>query len=106
MASALKHAHLQKPLTRSFTNTHSLAEVGWRGKVLLLPVVAKLDGGALVDAAEGDGLDLPVRYRVAEQADAGVHGLLAVDPWWTEVFRSDGGDLVDVEVDHLQRGGD
>lgn len=106
MASALKHAHLQKLFTRSFTNTHSLAEVGGQPKPLLLPVVAELDGGALEDAAEGDGLDLPVRYRVAEQADAGVHGLLAVEPRGAEVFRPNGGDLVDVEVDHLERSED
>lgn len=106
MASALKHAHLQKLFTRSVTNTHSLAEVGRQGKLLLLPVVAELDGGALVDAAEGDRLDLPVRYRVAEQADAGVHGLLAVESRGAEVFRPNSGDLVDVEVDHLERSED
>lgn len=106
VASALKHAHIQKPFTRSFTNTHSLAEVGRQGKLLLLPVVAELDGGALEDAAECDGLDLPVRYWVAEQADARVHGLLAVESRGAEVFRPDGRNLVDVEVDHLERSED
>lgn len=106
MASALKHTHLQKPFTRSFTNTHSLTELGLRGKLLLLPVVAELNGRALEHAAECDGLDLPVRYWVAEQADAGVHSLLAVESWWAEVFCPDGGDLVDVEVDHLEKSWD
>lgn len=106
MASALKHAHLQKPFTRSFTNTHSLTELSLEGKRLLLPVVAELDGRALEDAAESDGLDLPVRYWIAEKADAGVHSLLAIESWWAEVFRPDGGDLVDVEVDHLEKSWD
>lgn len=103
MTFALKHAHLQKSFTRSFTNTHSLAELGWQGKPLLLPVVAELNGRALVDAAECDGLDLPVRYRVAEQADAGIHSLLAIESRWAEVFRSNSCNLVDVEVDHLEK---
>lgn len=40
------------------------------GGTLLLPVVAQLDGGAVEDAAEGDGLDFPVGHGVAEEADA------------------------------------
>lgn len=106
MTFELKHAHLQKPFTRSFTNTHSLAEFDRQRKPLLLPVVAELNGRALEDAAEGDGLDLPVRYRVAEEADAGVHSLLAIESRWAEVFRPNSGDLVDVEVDHLEKGWD
>lgn len=100
------NTHTYKTLTHSFTNTHSLAVGGQaaEGTPLLLPVVAELDGGAVEDAAEGDRLHLPVRYGVAEQADAGVHGLLAVESRRTEVFRADGGDLVDVEVDHLEGG--
>ena len=72
---------------------------------LLLPVVSELDGGAVEDAAEGDGLDLPVGDGVAEQADAGVHGLLVVEGGWTEVFRADGGDLVGMEIHHLMGDG-
>lgn len=88
---------LFKTVTHSFTNTRLLVET----RILLLPVVAELDGGTLEDTAEGDWLNFPVRHGVAEQADARVHGLLAVDAWRTEVSSADSGDLVDVEVDHL-----
>lgn len=106
VAAAFQHAHLQNVHTLIYKHTHSLAVGGQaaEGTPLLLPVVAELDGGAVEDAAEGDRLHLPVRYGVAEQADAGVHGLLAVESRRTEVFRADGGDLVDVEVDHLEGG--
>lgn len=87
----LSHTHLQ---------THAPSRRR-AGHALLLPVVAELDGRTLEDAAEGGWLDFPVRHGVAEQADARVHGLLAVDAGRTEVSGADGGDLVDVEVDHL-----
>ena len=96
------NTHAYKTFTRSFTNTHFLAEAG--GHALLLPVVAELDGGAVKDAAEGDWLNFPVRHGVAEQADAGVHGLLAVEAGRTEVPCSHSRDLVGVEVDHLEEG--
>lgn len=91
-SSKLSHSHLQ---------THASSR-RWARRALLLPVVAELDGGTLEDTAEGDWLDLPVRHGVAEQADAGVHGLLAVNARRTEVSGADGGDLVDMEVDHLR----
>lgn len=91
--------HSCKTFTHSFTNAHFLA---W--DALLLPVVAELDGGAVEDAAEGDWLNFPVRHGVAEQADARVHGLLAVEAGRTEVFCPDGSNLVGVEVDHLETG--
>lgn len=69
---------------------------------LFLPVVAQLDGGAIEDAAEGDWLDLPVRNGVAEQADAGIHGLLHVEVRGAEILCSDSVDLVVVEIDHLE----
>lgn len=95
------NTHTYKTCTRSFTNTHFL----WEGRdALLLPVVAELDGGAVKDAAEGDWLHLPVRHRVAEQADARVHGLLGVEARRTEVLCSHGSNLVSMEVDHLRRG--
>lgn len=96
--AAVKHTRLQT-FTHSFTNTLFLAETC--GDALLLPVVSELDGGAVEDAAEGDGLDFPVRHGVAEQADARVHGLLAVETWRTEVSGSHGSNLVGMEVDHL-----
>ena len=76
----------------------------WGRRALLLPVVAELDGGAVEDAAEGDWLNFPVGHGVAEEADAGVHGLLAVEAGRAEVACSHGGDLVGVEVDHLEEG--
>jgi len=88
------HTHLQ---------THTLPCRGAQD-ALLLPVVAELDGGAVEDAAEGDGLDFPVRHGVAEQADAGVHGLLVVEAGRTEVLSSHGRNLVGMEVDHLEKG--
>ncbi|TNN56239.1 hypothetical protein EYF80_033532 [Liparis tanakae] len=72
--------------------------------ILSLSYVAELDGGAVEDAAEGDGLDFPVRHGVAEQADAGVHGLLVVEAGRTEVLSSHGRNLVGMEVDHLEKG--
>lgn len=75
-----------------------------RPSTLLLPVVSQLDSGAVEDAAEGDRLNLPVRDGVAEQADAGVHGLLGVEARRAEVLRPHSGDFVGVEVDHLERG--
>jgi len=92
------NTHTYKTFTHSFTNTHFLVE--GRG-ALLLPVVAELDGGAVEDAAEGDRLNFPVRHRVAEQADARVHGLLGVEARRTEVTCSHSSNLVDMEVDHL-----
>lgn len=71
-------------------------------RALLLPVIAELDGRTLEDTTEGNWLDFPVGHRVAEQADARVHGLLAVDAWRTEVSSANGSDLIDVEVDHLR----
>lgn len=92
------------PLTK-LSHTHlQMHAPSWRraGHALLLPVVAELDGGTLEDAAEGGWLDFPVRHGVAKQADARVHGLLAVDAGRTEVSGANGGNLVDVEVDHLR----
>lgn len=97
-----QNTHTYKTFMRSFTNTHFLAEV--LRDALLLPVVSKLDGRAVEDTAEGDGLDFPVSHRVAEQADAGVHGLLGVEARRTEIFRSHGSNLVGMEVDHLEKG--
>jgi len=71
------------------------------GDSLLLPVVAELDGRAVKDTAECDGLNLPVRHGVAEQADARVHGLLGVEARGAEVLCSHSGDLVGMEVNHL-----
>lgn len=97
----VKHTLLQNFHTLIYK--HTLPRRGAQD-ALLLPVVAQLDGGAVKDAAEGDGLDFPVRHRVAEQADARVHGLLAVETRRTEVSRSNSSNLVGVEVDHLERG--
>lgn len=58
----------------------------------------------LGDTAEGNWLNFPVGHGVAEQADARVHGLLAVETWRTEVSCSDSSNLVGVEVDHLRMG--
>lgn len=71
--------------------------------LLLLPVVAQLDGGAVEDAAEGDWLDLPVCHGVAKEADSGVHSLLSVVAWRAEVFRSHSCDLVVMEIDYLRK---
>lgn len=90
----LSHTHLQ---------THTSFCRGAQDS-LLLPVVAELDGGAVEDAAEGDRLDFPVRHGVAEQADARVHGLLGVEARRTEVLCSYSSNLVDMEVDHLEKG--
>lgn len=90
------NTHTYKTFTRSFTNTH------WERAALLLPVVAKLDGGAVEDAAEGDRLNFPVSHGVAEQADARVHGLLGVEAGRTEVTCSHSANLVGMEVDHLR----
>lgn len=96
------NTHAYKTFTHSFTNTHFLAEGGQ--DALLLPVVSELDGGTVEDAAEGDWLNFPVRHRVAEQADARVHGLLAVEAGRTEVPCSHSSNLVGMEVDHLEKG--
>lgn len=100
------HAYKKKTFTHSFTNTlpRGGAAPGWGQHALLLPVVAELDGGAVEDTAEGDWLNFPVGHGVAEEADAGVHSLLAVEARRTEVACSHGGDLVGVEVDHLEEG--
>lgn len=95
----LKHALLQNFHTLIYKHTLP-CRGAWDH--LFLPVVAELDGGAVKDAAEGDWLNFPVGHGVAEQADAGVHGLLAVETWRTEVSCSDRSDLVGMEVDHLQ----
>ena len=103
----VEHARLQKKNFHTLIYKHTSS---WRRgagvgeHALLLPVVAELDGGAVEDAAEGDWLNFPVGHRVAEEADAGVHGLLAVEAGRTEVACSHGGDLVGVEVDHLEEG--
>lgn len=97
----VKHAHLQNFHTLIYKHT---LPCGGPGIALLLPVVAKLDGGAVVDAAEGDRLNFPVRHRVAEQADARVHGLLGVEARRTEVSCSHSSNLVGMEVDHLEKG--
>lgn len=99
--AVVKHALLQNFHTLIYK--HTLPRRGARG-ALLLPVVAELDGGAVKDAAEGDWLNLPVRHRVAEQADARVHGLLAVEAWRTEVSCPNSSNLVGMEVDHLEKG--
>lgn len=97
----VKHAHLQNFHTLIYK--HTLPRGGTR-VALLLPVVAELDGGAVEDATEGDRLNFPVRHRVAEQADARVHGLLVVEVRRTEVACSHSSNLVDMEVDHLEKG--
>lgn len=81
----VKHAYLENFHTIIYKHT---LPCGGARDALLLPVVAELDGGAVEDAAEGDGLDFPVRNGVAEQADARVHGLLVVEARRTEVFCS------------------
>lgn len=68
---------------------------------LFLPVVAQLNSGAVKDATEGHGLDLPVRHGVAEQTNARIHGLLGVEAGRAEVFCSHRGYLVGVKIDHL-----
>lgn len=88
----LSHTHLQNTLPRRGVQD-----------ALLLPVVAELDGGAVEDAAEGDRLNFPVRHRVAEQANARVHGLLGVEARRTKVLCSHSSNLVGMEVDHLWR---
>ena len=82
---------------------HTLFRGGTRD-ALLLPVVSELDGRAVEDAAEGDWLNFPVRHGVAEKADARVHGLLGVEARRTEVLCSHSGNLVGMEVDHLEKG--
>lgn len=77
----------------------------WQRAALLLPVVAQLDGGAVEDATESDWLHFPVGNGVAEEADARVHGLLCIEAGGAEILRSHRGNLVDVEVDHLQARG-
>lgn len=99
--AVVKHTRLQNFHTLIYK--HTLSRRGARD-ALLLPVVAELDGGAVEDAAEGDWLNFPVRHRVAEQADARVHGLLAVEARRTEVPCSHSGNLVGMEVDHLEKG--
>lgn len=85
------------------TVTHSFTKTRFRVRhALLLPVIAELDGRTLEDTTEGNWLDFPVRHRVAEQADARVHRLLAVDARRTEVLGANSSDLVGVEVDHLR----
>ena len=100
--AVVKHAHLENFHTLIYK--HTLPCRGARD-ALLLPVVAELDGGAVEHAAEGDGLDFPVRHRVAEQADARVHRLLVVEARRTEVPCSHSGNLVGMEVDHLEKEG-
>lgn len=94
----VSHTHTQNIHTFIYKHTLSLRSAQ---DALLLPVVAELDGGAVEDAAEGDRLNFPVRHRVAEQADARVHGLLGVEARRTEVFCSHSSNLVGMEVDHL-----
>lgn len=69
--------------------------------ILFLPVVAQLDGGAIEDAAEGDGGHLPVGHGIAEQTDARVHGFLSVVGGGTEVFGPHRCNLVAMEIDYL-----
>lgn len=76
----------------------------WSG-TLFLPVVAQLNSGTVKDAAEGDGLNLPVWHRVAEQTDAGIHGLLGVVAGRAEVICSHTGYLVGMKIDHLKEDG-
>lgn len=94
--------HTLKTFVHSFTNTRFL-KAGCLD-ALLLPVVSELNGGAVEDAAEGDGLNFPVRHRIAEQANAGVHGLFGVEVRRTEVLCSHSSNLVGVEIDHLKEG--
>lgn len=48
-------------------------------------------------------MDLPIRHGVAEQTDAGIHGLLGVEAGRAEVFCSHRGYLVGMKIDHLKR---
>lgn len=71
---------------------------------LLLPllfVVAKLDGQAVGDAAEGGWLYLPVGHRVVEEADAVVVGPLDPEAHRAEVVDAHLGDVVGVQVHNL-----
>lgn len=97
----VKHARLQNFHTLIYKHTLPCRGVQ---EALLLPVVAELDGGAVEDTAEGDRLDFPVRHGVAEQANARVHGLLGVVARRTEVPCSHSSNLVDMKVDHLEKG--
>lgn len=67
----------------------------------LLFVVAKLDGQAVGDAAEGGWLHLPVGHRVVEEADAVVVGPLDPEAHRAEVVDAHLGDVVGVQVDDL-----
>lgn len=70
---------------------------------LFLPVVAQLNSGAVKDTTEGHGLDLPVRHGVAEQTDAGIHGLLGIEAGRAKVFCSHSGYLIGMKIDHLKK---
>lgn len=81
------------------------AQATARPPLPLLFVVAKLDGQAVGDAAEGGWLYLPVGHWVVEEADAVVVGPFHPKAHRAEIVDAHLGDVVGMKVDHLgQRG--
>lgn len=68
----------------------------------LLFVVSKLDGQSVADAAECCGLHLPVVDGVGEETDAMVESSLHSCSFRTEGVQIHLGDVVVVEVQHLE----
>lgn len=68
----------------------------------LFPVVAKLYGQAVENAAESGRLDLPIVDRVAIETDAIVEGPLSSKASGAEVIHINSADAVFMEVDNLK----